>query len=505
MRRKPKPSTPLFDRRSFLKAAGLLALSSTGCAARRIPKESGVLVNDIHSGLNPTRVARVVAADSAEAVREALAAARREGRPLAIAGGRHAMGGQQFAADAVLLDTRGMKRILHFDAEKGLVEAEAGIQWPDLIADLIARQKGRDRQWGIAQKQTGADRMTLGGALAANVHGRGLTMKPFVGDIESFLLLDEAGETRRCSRSENAELFRLAVGGYGLFGVVTSLRLRLAPRLKLERAVELRMTEELPAAFGERIAEGFLYGDFQFSTDEKSDDFLRRGVFSCYRPVDPATPILPGQRELSEGDWGTLLSLAHFDKDRAFDQYARHYLATSGQIYWSDTHQLSTYLDFYHQALDEKLGSGQRATEMITEIYVPRQDLAGFLEEVRADFRANRVELIYGTIRLIEKDDESFLAWARHPYACVIFNLHILHTSEGKTRAADAFRRLIDMAIRRGGSYYLTYHRHATRRQVEACYPQFAEFLRLKRKYDPKERFQSDWYRHANTMFSAPG
>src|SRR6266404_4187004 len=53
-----------------------------------------------------------------------------------------------------------------------------------------------------------------------------------------------------------------------------------------------------------------------------------------------------------------------------------------------------------------------------------------------------------------------------------------------------------------GGSYYLTYHRYATRKQVEACYPQFAEFLRLKKKYDPDERFQSDWYRHYRTMFA---
>src|SRR5216684_2591743 len=57
-------------------------------------------------------------------------------------------------------------------------------------------------------------------------------------------------------------------------------------------------------------------------------------------------------------------------------------------------------------------------------------------------------------------------------------------------------------AARRGGTYYLTYHRYATRNQVESCYPQFAEFLRLKKKYDPEERFQSDWYRHYRTMFA---
>jgi hypothetical protein len=62
--------------------------------------------------------------------------------------------------------------------------------------------------------------------------------------------------------------------------------------------------------------------------------------------------------------------------------------------------------------------------------------------------------------------------------------------------AADAFRRLIDMAIVRGGSYFLTYHRWARPDQIEACYPRFRDFLAAKREHDPDERFQSDWYRH---------
>ena len=43
------------------------------------------------------------------------------------------------------------------------------------------------------------------------------------------------------------------------------------------------------------------------------------------------------------------------------------------------------------------------------------------------------------------------------------------------------------MAIARGGSYFLTYHKHVTRLQGEASYPQFVEFLRLKLEYDPDE------------------
>ena len=67
--------------------------------------------------------------------------------------------------------------------------------------------------------------------------------------------------------------------------------------------------------------------------------------------------------------------------------------------------------------------------------------------------------------------------------------------------SAQAFRALIDLAIARGGSYYLTYHRFATRAQVTKCHPQFAPFLALKSKYDPTDRFQSDWYRHYRAVF----
>jgi FAD/FMN-containing dehydrogenase len=200
-----------------------------------------------------------------------------------------------------------MNRVLGFDARAGLVECEAGTQWPELMDYLERVQEGRWPQWGIAQKQTGADRLSLGGALAANVHGRGLAMKPFIDDVESFVLIDAAGEARQCSRTENADLFRLAIGGYGLFGVIASVTLRLSRRRKLECVVEIIAAEELVAAFERRIAQGFLYGDFQFSTDESSDTFLHGGVFSCCRPVPDDVPIPAAQEELSEDDWAKLL------------------------------------------------------------------------------------------------------------------------------------------------------------------------------------------------------
>ena len=486
------------NRREFLKIAGLTTAWPCAGAWAQAP---GVLVNDLHSQLNPTRVDRVVEPETLDAARAAIAAARRENRAVCIAGGRHAMGAQAFATDGVLIDIRKLDRVLGFDMERGLIEVESGMQWPKLLAELTQAQRGREKQWGFAQKQTGADRLTMGGCLSANVHGRGLTLPPFVGDVESFKLLDAKGELFNCSRSENPELFRLAIGGYGLFGFIYSVTLRLVPRRKVERVVQVRDIAEIPAAFAGRIRDGFLYGDFQYSIDESSDGYLRRGVFSCYRPVPDSTPIPTAQKELAERDWTNLLLLAHTDKAAAFKRYAGHYLTTNRQVYWSDEHQMSIYPDYYHREIDRRLKT--KATEAITEIYCERGALERFMVDVAADARRNETEIIYGTVRVIEADRESFLAWAKKPYACVIFNLHVVHTPGGMRRASNAFRRLIDLGIKYGGSYYPTYHKYATRKQVETCYPQFAEFLKLKRKHDPAEVFQSDWYRHYRKMFAS--
>jgi FAD/FMN-containing dehydrogenase len=358
-----------------------------------------------------------------------------------------------------------------------------------------------DRRWGIVQKQTGADRLSIGGALACNAHGRGLALKPIVDQVESFDLLDAAGTIRTCSREQDPELFRLAIGGYGLFGLITRVQLRLRPRIKVERVVTLGETIEIMERFEDRIRDGYLYGDFQFATDDTRDSFLRRGVFSCYRPVDPGTPLTANPTRFHPDDWARLTRYSHTSKHLAFDFYASRYLATSGQIYWSDSQLSAAYVDDYHADIDRATGARVKGSEMITEIYVDRARLAAFMEDAREALRSHQGNVIYGTVRLIEKDDETFLPWARERFACIIFNLHVDHTPADIERAAGAFRALIDLGIRHGGSYYLTYHRWARKDQVERCYPQLPALLSLKRQFDPDEVFQSNWYRHYRDMF----
>ena len=460
-------------------------------------------VNDLHSQLNATEVAGIVRPESVRALQEAVAGAVAAGQRVSTCGGRHAMGGQQFASRGVLIDMSALNRVIELDAERGLVTVEAGIDWGRLITHLLWAGAGQDQPWGIIQKQTGADRLSIGGALSANIHGRGLRLRPFIDNVESFDLIDAAGTVRHCSRTSNPELFSLAIGGYGLFGVVARVTLRLAPRRQVERRVTIASVDDLPGLFDDRISSGFEYGDFQFATDPASREFLQAGVFSCYRPVEATSRGQEAQHRLSAADWQRLLLLAHTDKSRAFAEYARHYMSTDGQLYWSDTHQLASYIDDYHDTLDRQLAAPMKGSEMITELYVPRQDLPSFIAAVRDDARRHDLNIIYGTIRLIEEDTESFLAWARQPWACTVVNLHVDHSPDGIRKATSDFRRLIDTAAEFGGSYYLTYHRWATRDQVERCHPKLRDFLCLKRAYDPAGTFSSDWYTHHVRMLDA--
>jgi FAD/FMN-containing dehydrogenase len=487
----------MLTRREFIRTAALFALAPHAFAER----EKEIWVNDVHSQLNRTRVRELLKPRTRDELADVVRSASRKGFPISVSGCRHSMGGQQFATDSICIDTREMDRVISFDRERGLLEAEAGIQWPKLIRAYLDAQANETQQWGIAQKQTGADTFTLGGSLSSNVHGRGLRMKPLISNIESFILINADGKSIRCSREENSELFKLAIGGYGLFGLIESVTLRLVPRQKLRRVVEIIRADDLPKRFEERIARKFLYGDFQFSVDEKSPDFLQRGVFSCYEPISEGEPIV-AKKELRDDDWLELLRLAYTDRGKAFKHYGDYYLSTNGQTYWSDTNQLSAYLPNYAQKIHDQVG-GDESSLIITEIYVPRPDLPDFLMRAADLLRSNRTTLIYGTVRLIEKDDESFLAWAKESYACIIFNLLTLHTPSGVETSAHSFRGLIDLAIARGGSYYLTYHKFAKPEQVTACYSQFKQFLDLKRKYDPTERFQSDWYRYYQKLFAS--
>lgn len=462
-----------------------------------------VVVNDVQSRLNATTVAEVERPTTTEQLAECVGLARRRGLHISVSGGRHSMGGQQFGAGTLHVDCRGLDELLEFDAERGLIRMGAGAAWPAVI-EAVRGQQG-PVAWGIRQKQTGADDLTLAGSVSSNVHGRGLAFAPFVEDVEAFTLVHPDGRISECSRQSQPELFGLVCGGYGMFGLIADVTLRLAPRQKLIRVVDTCDVDDALHAVRRRTAEGCIYGDFQYAIDAGGDEFLRRGVFACYKPARPTDPDPDATADLPRERWLELLRLAHENPRKAFALYSGHYLQTHGRTYWSDTMQLATYLPGYAEFLSGGRGGNASAADptntlMITELFVPPDALPTFMTEARRVLLDTGVQDIYGTIRAVAADTETFLPWATGQRACIIFNLLVEHTADGVARARGAARGLIGVAAGLGGSFYLTYHRWATRDQLLRCHPRLPGWLAMKRRYDPDGLLTSDWYEHTRAL-----
>jgi FAD/FMN-containing dehydrogenase len=485
-------------RRNFLKGMAAAPLLASSAA---FPVQKGVLVNDVQTGLNPTWVGSISRPTSIAELRNLVKDCARHGRVISVSGSRHAAGGQQFATDSVLLDMRAMNRVIGLDGKTGVLHVEAGIEWPELIRGYSSLQK-ENVSWGIRQKQGGGDRMSIGGALSANAHGHGLGSPPMIGDVEWIELVTADGSVKKCTRKENAELFSLALGGYGLFGIITAVGLRLVPRRKVRRHVETRTTAELMALIEGRTAAGAPYGYFQYSIDETSADFLRTGILTTYENVSPETPLGTESTDIDVKLLTALVEIAHRDRGSAYRRYAKLELSKDGDVEWSDLHQLSTYPAGYHQEIEKRLGADYVGADLILEVYVPRTDLIPLLEDARRILLTSAMPLIYGTVRFIEQDKDSYLAWAKKRYACVIFSPHSSGETQALRKTGEVCRQLIRAANKRGGSFYLTYNRFATREELASAYPQFQDFLNLKKQYDPRETFQSDWYRYYKGLYA---
>jgi FAD/FMN-containing dehydrogenase len=380
------------------------------------------------------------------------------------------------------------------------LHVEAGIEWPELIQGYLDLQK-ENPSWGIRQKQGGADRMTLAGALSANAHGHSLGSGPIVADVEWLQIVTPEGALKRCSRNESHELFSLACGGYGLFGVITDVGLRLVSRKKVRRSVETRTTAELVELVEKRTVAGAPFGYFQYSIDQTSPDFMRTGILTTYELVAGDLPLGTQGTDLDARSLSALLEVAHRDPGSAYRRYAKVELAKDGNVEWSDLHQLSTYPQGYHKDIETRLGDSFRGADLILEVYVPRHELIALLEDARHILLTNELPLVYGTIRFIEQDKDSFLPWAKKRYACVIFTPHTSDEAHALRKTGEVCRQLMRAALKKGGSFYLTYNRYANRDELNGAYPQFGEFLALKKKYDPYEILQSEWYRHYKGLY----
>lgn len=138
-------------------------------------------------------------------------------------GNGRSYGDSCLAASDRLLQIRGLNRFIAADWQRGLIRAEAGVTLEEVLNVCVPRG------WFLPVTP-GTKFVTLGGALANDVHGKNHHVRgTFGAHVARFALLRSERGLIECSAAENSDLFVATIGGLGLTGVVVWLELQLIP------------------------------------------------------------------------------------------------------------------------------------------------------------------------------------------------------------------------------------------------------------------------------------
>jgi decaprenylphospho-beta-D-ribofuranose 2-oxidase len=193
-------------------------------------------------GRHPVEAATLSQPDTASDV-ESRVRTETHSRLIARGLGR-AYGDSALCRDGTVVGTERLDRFIAFDAATGILEAEAGVSFAEIIRTFLPRG------WFLPTTP-GTKFVTLGGAIASDVHGKNHhRVGSFGSFVESIDLVVGDGTTIRCSRREHAELFYATLGGMGLTGFILRARFRLVPVETSRVTVAYRKARDLDSALG---------------------------------------------------------------------------------------------------------------------------------------------------------------------------------------------------------------------------------------------------------------
>jgi decaprenylphospho-beta-D-ribofuranose 2-oxidase len=172
-------------------------------------------------GRSVVAACRHVTPRSVEELARTFESARAAGLTVAFRGSGRSYGDAALNSEGVVIDATQIKRVLAWDPEHGSFECEPGVTIEGLWRRII-----QDGYWPAVVP--GTMRPTLGGCLAMNVHGKNnYKVGPFGDHVDEIDLLTPRGELLTCSRTQNADVFFAALGGLGLLGAITRVKLHV--------------------------------------------------------------------------------------------------------------------------------------------------------------------------------------------------------------------------------------------------------------------------------------
>ena len=470
-------------RRDFLRILPAAAAMPFWGASRARATQR-IILNDA-SRLSPTPVAKHVTISKAAAddlvarIRAELKEAAAEHRPVAASVARHSMGGQSLPRDGTAISLDGGP--LEMDTANKTYRTSAANRWWDVIRILDARG------FSPSVMQSNSD-FGVGSTFCVNAHGWPVPHGPFGSTVKAIRMVLADGTLIQCSRTENAELFGLAMGGYGLFGIIVDIDVEMTPNLLLEPRFERMAPEKFADSFTHAIdtnsSLAMAYGRLSVSRKNFFDDAL----MVTYRPLPNQPATLPpvasaGKLTALQNDiyraqtgWEVAKGLRWFMESR---------------IGPAITGSHATRNSLMAEPVSNLAQKDLRRTDILHEYFVAPERFGEFVAACRDIIPKSRAEFLNVTLRYVAEDHTPVLTIAPVRRIAAVMSFSQEASPEGEIDMMQTTEALIDRVTAIGGAFYLPYRLHARRDQVEKAYPAAAAFAAAKRHYDPNLVFRN--------------
>lgn len=444
-----------------------------------IRPEGGAGVLNDASRLSETLIHKhIVLKDDAKdamlaSLRAELRAAGEANRPVICSAARHSMGGQSIprAGHAIAFDAAWVR------AGDGDYDVHAGARWRDVIAAL--------HPVGLSPKVMQAnDDFGVAATFSVNAHGWATAHGPMGATVKSIEILLADGSHISASRTENTEIFAAAMGGYGLIGLITALKVEAVPNALYEPTYERLEASAFAARFQEAVRKvPMAYG--RLNVDRET--FFGEALLATFRPTDGETP--PLDAEPSALDAATRW-VFRSQTGNEWAKRRRWELETHVGPMLSGPASRSQILNVPAATVLKQ--TDLRRTDILHEYFVAPERFGDFLAACRKIIPNSYQALLNVTLRWVEQDPLSLLSYAPNgPRIAAVLSFSQEMTARAEADMTSMTRQLIEAMHDIGGSYYLPYRPHATPAQFLAGYKRADKFAALKRELDPKQLFRN--------------
>jgi FAD/FMN-containing dehydrogenase len=416
-------------------------------------------------------------------LRSILKYAQKKNLKIAIAGTQHSMGGHTIYPGGIVINMLSYKH-MELDTINNILTIGSGALWEDAITYLDKFNKS------IAVMQAFSS-FSIGGSISVNGHGWQKNAPPISSSIVSFTLMNSEGKILTCSRTENKELFKLVIGGYGLLGIILDVKLKVVDNTALQFKY-VRLTTENYVAYYKKFASenpnvDLVFGRLRISQKRFLEDatlnlFERIGgkphPLKKYNKEDDETKRLVFRGTVNS-EYGKRL---RWDLETGMSKVSRNNVFSRNEL------------------LNDHVGliknKNPNATDILQEYFIPERNFNQFIKDFKPIVKTSKIDLINITIRAVNKDVDSYMDYAKEDVFGFVFLFNQNKTKSQENAMKELTNNLVDVAIKNEGTFYLPYRLHIDRVKMRKAYPQSDTFFELKRKYDPQEIFNNKFYQH---------